>query len=133
MKKYISIAVAFLIGVITLNAQNAPHAVVSQDKQVTRLMAELQQACQLTPEQATKVQPIVQSFVNTRAANRQQYGSDKTSLHTANQSNMKNFKASLSTVLSADQMNAYEQYKKQRKGMKRGGESGGMDEGSGQQ
>ena len=87
---------------------------MSPEKQVAKLMADIQEACKLSPDQAPKIQPIVQTFVNARISSIKQYGEDKQSLKTAMETNRKNFKTSLSTVLTPDQMTALEQYMKQK-------------------
>ncbi len=131
MKKIVAIAMVLLAGIMVSNAQAK-----REDKQVTKIMNNLQQACQLTPDQATKIQPMAESFVNTRMANRQKYAGDKASLKTANQTNRQNFKANLATVLSADQIKQYEAYVKQQDQQKRAGgagRSGGEGDDGGQQ
>ncbi len=114
MKKYLLIAVVLLAGILACNSRkNAAN--MDPDKQVARLMDDFQEACKLTPDhKVTKVQPIVQTFVNARIASVKQYGEDKQSLKPAMETNRKNFKESLSAVLTPDQMTAFEQYMKQK-------------------
>jgi hypothetical protein len=114
MKRYIMILVVLLAGIIACNSDKKSGGSLPPEKQVAKLMDDLQEACKLTPEAAAKVQPIVQTFVNARIASKKQYGEDKQSLKPAMETNRKNFKTSLSTVLSPEQMTAFEQYMKQK-------------------
>jgi len=124
MKKLLSIAAIFLMGILAANAQD--------DKQVNKMMDQLQNGCQMTPDQAAKVKPMVQNFVNVKMQNKKQYADDKTGLKAANESNRKNLKANLLTVLSTTQVGQYEVYVKQQKEEKKEMKSGN-NSGSGQQ
>jgi hypothetical protein len=106
--------VVLLAGIMACNSGKKHGGNMDPEKQVAKLMEDFQEACKLTPDEAAKVQPIVQTFVNARIASIKQYGQDKQSLKPAMETNRKNFKASLSAVLSPDQMNAFEQYMKQK-------------------
>jgi len=129
LKKYLWIAVVLLAGIVACNSGNKNGANMSSEKQVEKLMGDMQEACKLTPDQVTKVQPIVQTFVNARISSVQQYGEDKQALKSAMETNRKNFKASLSAVLTPDQMTAFEQYVKQRAEARRkaDGQDGGTN------
>ncbi|HXB12052.1 MAG TPA: hypothetical protein VNZ45_08715 [Bacteroidia bacterium] len=114
MKRYIMVAFVLLAGIIGCNSDKKNAANMDPEKQVARLMADFQEACKLSPDQVAKVQPIVQTFVNARIASVRQYGEDKQSLKPAMEANRKNFKESLSVVLTPEQMTAFEQYMKQK-------------------
>jgi hypothetical protein len=125
MKKFLSIAALFLMGMIAANAQD--------DKQVSKMMDQLQQGCQMTPDQAAKVKPMVQSFVSIKLQNKKQYADDKPALKAANETNRKNLKANLLTVLSSTQMGQYEAYVKQQREEKKGMNSGSSGNDQGEQ
>jgi hypothetical protein len=108
------ILVVLLAGIIACNSSKKHGENIDPEKQVAKLMEDFQEACKLTPDEVAKVQPIVQTFVNARIASIKQYGDDKQSLKPAMETNRKNFIATLSVVLSPDQMNAFEQYMKQK-------------------
>jgi len=127
MRKFLSITALFLLGIFVASAQN--------DKQVSKIMGDLQQACQMTADQSAKVQPMVQNFAKIKAQNKQQYGADKASLKAANETNRKNLKANLLTVLSQSQMDQYEAYLKQQheeKKAAKSGNGGGAQQGGGE-
>ena len=111
MKKYFLILVVFLFAGITFaGAQNA-----RGQKQVDRIMNNLQQACQPTPGQSSRMLPMVQNFVNIRMQNRKKYAANQDAFRAANQDNMKNFRANLATVLSPQQMQQFKAYMKQQR------------------
>jgi hypothetical protein len=122
MKKYFSIFALFFAGILFGCSQNS-----MQEKRVNKIIGVLQQSTKMTPEQAAKVQPMVQNFVSTNFANRKQYGDDKAGLKTANQANRKTFLANLSTVLTDDQVKQYEDYVKQQHQQKMGKNQGNSD------
>jgi len=108
MRKFLSITALFLLGIFVASAQN--------DKQVSKIMGDLQQACQMTADQSAKVQPMVQNFAKIKAQNKQQY-------------------ANLLTVLSQSQMDQYEAYLKQQheeKKAAKSGNGGGAQQGGGE-
>jgi hypothetical protein len=86
MKKYLSTTLLLLSAIMFSCAQGN-----TQEKRVTKMMNDLQQACQLTADQSAKVQPMVQTFVKIAADNKQKYAGDKNARKSANESNRANF------------------------------------------
>ncbi len=111
MKKLILTLGIFLIGVMSINAQ---------DKVATKIVNKMTVVCGLSSDQVAKVQPIVEDYVKGREANKQQYASDPEGLKTANRTLNKNYKAQLKTVLSPEQIEKLKAYKAQHKGDKKG-------------
>jgi hypothetical protein len=109
MKKLVLAFGIILASVFSINAQNAAASGSQSDKMVNKLTT----ACQLTPDQVTKVRPLVDSFLKTRAENKQKYASDAEGLKTANKANRENFKSQLSALLSADQKEKFKEYQKE--------------------
>ena len=97
MKKLLLTFGIFLAGIAFVNAQDKAAAAT------TKMVDHITQVCNLTPDQVTKVQPMIASFVKTREANKQQYAGDKAGMQSANKTNRQNLKAQLQTVLTADQ------------------------------
>lgn len=84
----------------------------SVEKQTTKMLATLTAVCKLTPDQVTKVKPMIESYEKARAANKQKYTNDPDGLKVANKESRKNFKTQLKTVLTVDQMDKYKEYRK---------------------
>jgi len=124
MKKYVSIIALFFAGIVFVYAQEA-----RQTKRVSQIMANIQKACNLSNEQASKVLPVVQFFVKTSFDNRKQYANDKAELKTARTTNKENFKEGLAKVLSPDQMKQLEQYTKDKRAKRGGNQSNDENEG----
>jgi hypothetical protein len=99
MKKLILTFGIVLAGLFTVQAQEQ-----KTDKQVDKVVTEYTSVAQLTPDQVTKVKPMVETFIATRKANKEKYANDAEGLKTANKANRENLISQLSTVLSADQI-----------------------------
>jgi len=110
MKKLALVFGIILASVFSINAQNADSAPKS-DKVVSNLTT----ACQLTPDQVNKVKPIVDSFLKTKAENKQKYANDEDGLKAADKANKENFKTQISAVLSADQKEKFKEYLQEQK------------------
>ena len=131
MKKLILTFGIVIAGLCSVYAQT------KGDKATAKLVDKLTQICQLSPEQVTKVQPIVADFVNGRISNKQQYGNDPVALKSANKANRENYKAQLKTVLSPEQMHTLKAYEEQHKGNRQGEQEekqqdDGQEDGNGQ-
>jgi Tfp pilus assembly protein PilV len=113
MKKYLSVIVLSFAAITLSFAQNA-----KEDKRVNKIMNDMQQACNLSPDQAAKVQPIVENYVQVKVENGHKYAS-KDSLKMANQENLKNFKKDLLTVITPEQVKQYYVFEKQKRSMRR--------------
>jgi len=107
MKKLILTFGIFLAGILCVTAQ---------DKGTAKMVDHINQVCGLTPDQVSKVQPIVENYEKARKANKQQFANDPAGLKGANKSARENYKSQLKAVHTPDQqakMKAYnEQHKK---------------------
>jgi hypothetical protein len=104
MKKLILTVGICLSTLVLIQAQQIDKAAPpTKEQRVEKMMTNLNSTCNLTPAQTTKAKPIVTEFVNSVAANKQQYGSDKDKLREANQASMKTMNTKLSAILNADQ------------------------------
>lgn len=122
MKKYIFYFAASVMALIMGCSRN------TQQKQVDKLMGNIQQACQLTPDQVNKIRPMVQVFVDARMAARKKYGDDQDAMRKYADSARKDFKTKLSTVLSQDQMQQLMQHMKEQREQRRSRQPGGDNE-----
>lgn len=122
MKKYIFVFAALVMALIMGCSRN------NAQKQVDKLMNNIQQGCQLTPDQANKVRPMVQDFVNARIAARKKYGDDQEAIRKFADSARKDFKNKLGTVLSKDQMQQLMQHMKEQRDQRRAQQPGGDNE-----
>lgn len=110
MKKLLLAFGIMLASVFTVSAQTNDAA----EKQTTKMVNNLTTACQLTPAQVTKVKPIIQTFVETRIANKQKYAGDAAGMKAANKQNRENMMSQLKTILSADQQAKLKEYMKEK-------------------
>lgn len=111
MKKLILTLGIILTGLFAVNAQQSPGV----EKQTDKMMATYNDVCQLTPAQADSIRPMVENFISTRQANKQQYGNDRASLAKADKENRRNYMAQLKTVLTPDQQQKLKAYQQQRR------------------
>jgi predicted component of type VI protein secretion system len=75
-----------------------------------KLLDNLTTACQLTPDQKSRVAPVVQIFVSSRVENKIKYGKDSVALKQANDSMKKNYINSLKGILNPMQMEQLKVY-----------------------
>lgn len=81
----------------------------------TKLVNHINQVCGLTPDQVSKLQPIAESYIKAREANKQQYANDPAGLKSANRTNNQNYKAQLKTILTPDQQQKLKDYMAQQR------------------
>jgi hypothetical protein len=110
MKKLILTLGIVLAGLLTVQAQEQ-----KTDKQTDKIITEYTSVAQLTPDQVTKVKPMVESFIATRKLNKTTYANNADGLKTANKTNRDNLLTQLSTVLSADQIQKIKEHIKEQK------------------
>lgn len=118
MKKLIVTFGIFLAGIVFVNAQDK--AAAMQTKMVDRMT----QVCGLTPDQVSKVQPIVAGYVKARQANKSQYANDPAGLKSANKKATEDYKSQLNTVLSTDQQAKLKAANEQMRAKRQGGGQG---------
>ena len=109
MKKLILALGIVLTSVFSVSSQDKAAAGNAADKMVNTIT----KVCTLTADQVTKIKPMVATFVQTRAENKEKYANDPDGLKTANDKNKATLKSQLVTVLTADQQAKYEQYLKE--------------------
>jgi len=121
MKRLILTFSILLASLVMVNAQDKATA------KATKLVNHLTQVCGLTPDQVSKLQPIAESYIKTKEANKQQYANDPAGLKSANRTNNQNYKGQLNTVLTPDQQQKLKDYMAQQKANRKS--SGGSQEG----
>jgi len=123
MKKVILTFGIILAGIFCANAQ---------DKATAKMVDHLTQVCQLTPDQVSKVQPIVANYISARKANKEKYASDPDGLKGADKAANKEYKSQLNAILTPDQIQKLKDYNAQRRAARKGQQSGD-DQDGGQQ
>ncbi len=121
MKKLILTAGICISSLLCVQAQQTVAKVATPptaSQQVDKALTNMTSTCKLTPEQVTKVKPILTEFVNARMANKQQYGSDKAKMKQANKANAAAMKSKLAKVLTPDQQTKWAAFVKQQKAEK---------------
>ena len=108
MKKLILTFGIILASIFTMQAQE-------RISQTDKVLNEYTSVAQLTPDQVTKVRPMIDVFYATRKDNKEKYVNDKDGLKAANKANRENFRAQLKTVLTADQIQKVDDYQKAKK------------------
>jgi hypothetical protein len=113
------------------------YAVNAQSKAAVKLINHLNQVCGLSPDQAAKLQPVAEDYINVRKANKQQYANSPNDLKSANKENNRIYKAKLNEILTPDQQQKLKAYTAQKRASKmQGGQNapqGDEQEGGGQQ
>lgn len=116
MKKLILTAGICIASLLCVQAQKAAP---TAGEQVEKMMSNITSTCNLTPEQAKSVKPIVTEFVNEKMANKKNAGSDKEKMKEANKASMKTMNEKLAKVLNADQQAKWAEYLKQKQAAKK--------------
>lgn len=119
MKKIILTAGICLSSLFFVQAQQAAQ---TTDQRVQGMMDKITAACHLTPDQITKVKPIMTDFVNAVTANKQKYGTDKDKLKTANAASKKERDTKLDGILNADQQKELAEKEKEMAAKQKGGD-----------
>lgn len=92
-----------------------------EDNRVTKMITKMTAVCQLTPEQAGKIQPILATFIKTRVENKDKYAGDQEALRKADSTIRKNYIDTLRTILSPGQYEKLQAFRAQQKQNKQGG------------
>jgi predicted component of type VI protein secretion system len=98
-----------------------------ENNRVTKMIAKMTTACQLTPEQAGKIQPILATFIKTRIENKDKYASDQEALRKADSTIRKNYIDTLKTILSPEQYEKLKAFHARQKEDKQGGSKEDQD------
>jgi hypothetical protein len=120
MKKLILTFGIVLATLFSVTAQSAAGA-SKVDQQTEKIMTEYTSVASLTPDQVTKVKPMVSSYLTTKQANKEKYASDADGMKTANKQNLDNLLIQLKTVLSDDQVNKIKAHMDEKKAANKAG------------
>lgn len=107
-----------LASLMLVNAQD------KTDAKATKLVNRISQACTLTPDQVSKLQPIAESYIKAREANKQQYANDPAGLKSADKTNNENYRTQLKTILTPDQQQKLKDYMAQQRANRKSQKSG---------
>lgn len=73
------------------------------DKMNNKLLTRITDACQLTPDQVTKISPITENFIKLRKATKDKYENDQEAFKNAMQANRKKLIDTIQTILTPAQ------------------------------
>ena len=126
MKRIILIAGICLVSIVGIQAQQTTAKTApTLDQKVDKMMKTLTATCNLTPDQVTKARPIVTETIKAHMANKQQYGSDKDKLKSANKATLATENAKMNAILNADQQEKLADFEKQRQAAAQKKQAGG--------
>jgi hypothetical protein len=126
MKRIILIAGICLVSLVGIQAQQTTAKTApTLDQKVDKMMKTLTATCNLTPDQVTKARPIVTETIKAHMANKQQYGSDKDKLKSANKATLAAENAKMNAILNADQQEKLADFEKQRQAAAQKKQAGG--------
>jgi len=126
MKRIILIAGICLVSLVGIQAQQTTAKTApTLDQKVDKMMKTLTATCNLTPDQVTKARPIVTETIKAHMANKQQYGSDKDKLKSANKATLATENAKMNAILNADQQEKLADFEKQRQAAAQKKQAGG--------
>jgi len=117
MKKII-LAFAIIVFGIACNSGKEK----KEENRAAKIIAKMTTVCQLTPDQASKVQPILETFIKTKVDNKDKYASDQEALRKADSVNRRHYMDTLKTILSPDQIEKLKTLKMQKPNQQKGGE-----------
>ncbi len=118
MKTLISTISLVLLGLGIVKAQDKSSSEVT-------LTEKVKQTCNLTPEQVTKVQPIIADFEKTRDDSYQKYRSNPDALSKAVRKNRWDYETKLIGILTPEQMGTLKAFDQRNPGLMKGnGQSG---------
>ena len=109
MKKLVLSLGIFLSGVsiLSIQAKGMPdfyQTAAQQNSGVEKRLASIQKACNLTPDQSTKIKSLLTDMEATQAANEKANKANPAALKEANQKNSYDFNQKLAKVLTPEQM-----------------------------
>jgi hypothetical protein len=115
MKKLILTLGIFFAAIVCLQAQQP----ASVDAEAGKMLNKLTEVCKLTPDQITKVKPIIKQFVTTREANKAKYATNKSELQEANKANKDVLDSKLKPILTEDQEAMLKNFQQEQQEQKR--------------
>jgi hypothetical protein len=110
MKKLILSATAFLSAVVCMQAQTTTDNTL--DSKVNSYTAKMTKACNLTPDQVTKIKPFVSQGFQAMAANKEKYATDKAARKAANEQSRQAVDKNIQSILRPDQVDKYKSFEK---------------------
>jgi hypothetical protein len=119
MKKLILTAGICISSLLCVQAQQTTTS--TTDQKVEKMMNSITTICHLTPDQVTKVKPIMVEFVNAVTANKEKFGADKDKLKAANEASRNARDTKLAAILSADQQKELAEKEKEMAAKQKGG------------
>jgi hypothetical protein len=114
MKRLILVSAILLIAIFHVNAQKRAEA------KANYMVDHISQVCTLSPDQAEKLYPVAENYIQTRKANKQQYANDPETLKNANKTATINYRTQLKTILSREQMEKLKAYNTQQRANRKG-------------
>ena len=116
MKKLILTFGIILAGLFTVNAQSGA---ADSKTQAEKVLTEYTSVANLTPDQVTKMRPILENLLTVRKENKEKYANDPAGMRAANKANNDNAADQMKAILSADQIQKIEDYTKAKKEARR--------------
>jgi hypothetical protein len=118
--------IVLLLGVILLlgvgcNRDKAKRA-------ATKMVDRMSSACNFTPDEKTKMIPVVEKFIKTRVENKDKYANDQGALSKADSMNRAWYIDTLKVILTPDQLEKLKTFQAQQKMNKQGKEGNGEQE-----
>jgi hypothetical protein len=100
-----------------------------EDKMAHKMVDRINTACQLTPEQKTRLIPVIETFIKTRIDNKDKFASDQAALIKADSINKAKYFDTLKKIITPEQLDKLKAFRNQQKMDKKAGNGGGDDNG----
>jgi cytochrome c553 len=114
MKKLVLTLAIIVAGAFTMQAQDGMQA--ASQKQALVMVSQITGTCHLTPDQASKITPFVQQFMQTKMENHSKFANNAEGMKEATKANRLQLKGNLKGILTEEQMSELAAYYKQQKG-----------------
>ncbi len=85
------------------------------EKMTDKMISKMNTACQLTPDQESKIRPLVAGYIKTRVELRTKLANKPDSLKKANLANRDNFITNLKTIVTPKQFEKIQEYNRKQK------------------
>jgi hypothetical protein len=110
MKTLIIILGVFLAGINIGYAQNTE---TKTERAAKKMIEKMKEVCVISDEQATKVEPIAETYVKGINDNKEKYAKDPDGLKLADKTTRDSYMEALKTVLRPEQLQEYTTYENQ--------------------
>ena len=121
MKKIILLFGITLVFGIGCNRDKAKRAAM-------KMVDKMSSICNITPDEKTKMIPVVEKFIKTKVENRDKYASDQGALNKADSVNRAWYADTLKAILTPDQLEKLKTFQAQQKMNKKETEGNGGQE-----